>query len=549
MRAVQQIALAIGITVAGVSLAQQTGQLPLISGQLRDQDVLVVYDSRITTSRDVAEYYAGSAKVPGGAGSFPGIHPGLRVLDLASTGAAATAPGNITYANFITRLRDPLRTYLTGTGLTTRVRCIVLCKGLPHRIEDTDAANCGDFVGANATDFPAQFNGSDANCASVDSELCLLWQNLETGEAGGAADSKSDGAVVNPYWKAQQPIGNFTTANMLAPKTFLVSGTGPVWQLGGSGAARLTAGDIYLVCRLDGHTVEQVRGMIDRAQGFIYNTATNAVILDESNGNNTVSPANNGEFDNFNSSMSLLYDSDDYDQVLAQMTLTDKRFLPANIRHNNAPNSTGFFIGPRVDWQPNLGIIVSNPVALLATYGSNHEGSFPNTNALVSGRMIFADSFNYPNGAIFNTIESWNGRDFGGLGLLGFQQQEQAADFIAAGGTFALANVWEPLADSVPDNRYLALNFLLGNLSWGEAAYTAIPGLSWMQIVLGDPLARPLRSSENIDGNGRVNIDDLYAYEASPVDINRSGAADAADRAVMLRVLRYNERPDVANRR
>jgi hypothetical protein len=289
--------------------------------------------------------------------------------------------------------------------------------------------------------------------------------------------------------------------------------------------------------------------MIDRAQGFIYNTETNAVILDESNGTNTVSPANNGEFDNFNSSMSALYDSDDYDQVLAQMTLTDKRFLPANIRHNNLPNSTGFFIGPRVDWQPNLGIIVSNPVALLATYGSNHEGSFPNTNALVSGRMIFADSFNYPNGAIFNTIESWNGRDFGGLGLLGFQQQEQAADFIAAGGTFALANVWEPLADSVPDNRYLALNFLLGNLSWAEAAYTAIPGLSWMQIVLGDPLARPSRSSENIDANGRMNIDDLYAYEASPVDINRSGAADAADRAVMLRVLRYNERPDVANRR
>jgi hypothetical protein len=70
-----------------------------------------------------------------------------------------------------------------------------------------------------------------------------------------------------------------------------------------------------------------------------------------------------------------------------------------------------------------------------------------------------------------------------------------------------------------------------------------------MQIVLGDPLARPSRSSENIDANGRVNIDDLYAYEATPVDINRSGAADAADRAVMLRVLRYNERPDVANRR
>ncbi|MFZ4576611.1 MAG: hypothetical protein ACOYN0_19695, partial [Phycisphaerales bacterium] len=438
-----------------------------------------------------------------------------------------------------------LRSHLTATGLATQVRCLVLCKGLPHRVEDTDAPNCGDFVGANATDFPAQFNESDATCASVDSELTVLWQNIETGEAGGPADSKTDGAIVNPYWKATQPIGNFTTANILTAKTFAASGTGPVWILSGSGANRLTAGDMYLVCRLDGHTVAQVRAMIDRAARFMYNTATNAVILDESIGDNTVSPANNGEFDNSSSSMSSLYDSDDYDQVLAQMTLSDKRFLPANIRHNNAPNSTGFFIGPRLDWQPNLGIIVSNPVALLATYGSNHQLTFPQTNAGVSARMIFAESFNYPDGAIFNTIESWNGRDFGGLGQLGFQQQEQAADFIAAGGTFAIGNVWEPLADSVPDNRYIALNFLLGNLSWAEAAWSSIPGLSWMQIVIGDPLARPMRSSENIDGNARINIDDLYAYDRAPVDINRSGTADAADRAILMRVLRYNERPDI----
>jgi len=186
---------------------------------------------------------------------------------------------------------------------------------------------------------------------------------------------------------------------------------------------------------------------------------------------------------------------------------------------------------------------------LLATYGSNHEGTFPNTVDLVSARMIFADSFNYPAGAIFNTIESWNGRDFGGLGLLGFQMQEQAADFIAAGGTFAMANAWEPLADSVPDNRYIVQNFVLGNLTWAEAAWTSIPALSWMQMVLGDPLARAQRSSEDIDGNGRVDIDDLYAFERAPVDINRSGVADAADRAVLMRVLRYNERPDIQNRR
>jgi hypothetical protein len=545
----KQLCAFISACVSAGAFAQQTGVLPQAFSGLRDQDVLVIYDSRIADSRAVAEFYAGSAKVPGGSGGLVGRYPGLRTLDLASTGAAASTPGNITYSDFVSKIRNPIRTHLTNTGSTTRVRCFVLTKGLPHRIQDTNAANCGDFTGSNATDFPAQFDASDANCASVDSELTLLWQNLDSGEVGGAADSKSDGAVLNPYWKSNQPLLNFTTANMLATKTLTASSGGPVWVSNVSGAARLTAGDIYLVTRLDGHTVQHVRDMITRADGFMYNVNTDAVILDESNGVNTINTPNNGEFDNYNPAMAPLYDSDDYEQVLTQMTVTDKRFATANILHNNAPNSTGFYIGPRVNWQAGLGIRVNNPVVLLATYGSNHEGTFPNTVDLISARMIFADSFNYPAGAIFNTIESWNGRDFGGLGLLGFQMQEQAADFIAAGGTFALANAWEPLADSVPDNRYIVQNFVLGNLTWAEAAWTSIPALSWMQMVLGDPLARAQRSSEDVDGNGRVDIDDLYAFERAPVDINRSGVADSADRAVLMRVLRYNEKPDVQNRR
>jgi len=540
------MALAAGVLAAGSAFAQ-----PAVgtAGPLRDEQVLVVYDSRtlvggVPVSLRVAEHYVGSVKVPGGVGGKPGKYANLRVLDLATTGAAATVPGNISAVDFQTRLRTPLRTYLTTNSLTRVVRCLVLCKGLPHRLQDTDAANTGDFVGDNPTDFPAEFSARDVTCASVDTELMLLWQDLTTGEAGGAADSRSDGVILNPYWKSQTPINNFTTANILTAKVFNATGNGPMWTLAGSGATRLTAGDIYLVSRLDGHSVADVEAMIDRSQSIITNVDTATVLLDEGVGQNIINPANNGEFDNNSSSMFALYDSDDYEQVVALMATTDRRFLPANILQNNTPDRPGFYVGTRLNWTAGQGILISNPVVLLATYGSNHQGNFPSTTGGVSARMIFADSFNYAPGAIFNTIESWNGRDFGGLGQLAFQQQEQAADFITAGGTFALCNAWEPTADSVPDNRYLAINFLLGNLSWAEAAWSSVPALSWSQFVIGDPLAKFGRSSEDVNTDGRFSIEDLQAWEASPTDINRSGSADSADRAILVRLLRLVERFD-----
>ena len=101
----------------------------------------------------------------------------------------------------------------------------------------------------------------------------------------------------------------------------------------------------------------------------------------------------------------------------------------------------------------------------------------------------------------------------------------------------------------MPDNEFLVTNYLLGNLSWAEAAWTSIPCLSWAHIVLGDPLARASRTSEDVDGNGRVNVGDLYAWTVSPTDIDRSGAADAADRLLLMKTVRFYERSDMENRR
>ena len=79
------------------------------------------------------------------------------------------------------------------------------------------------------------------------------------------------------------------------------------------------------------------------------------------------------------------------------------------------------------------------------------------------------------------------------------------------------------------DNEQLCRNFFLGNMTWAEGAYTALPALSWQQVVIGDPLARPRRDREDVNASGRVTIDDLYGWQQTPVDLNNSGIADSTD--------------------
>jgi hypothetical protein len=93
--------------------------------------------------------------------------------------------------------------------------------------------------------------------------------------------------------------------------------------------------------------------------------------------------------------------------------------------------------------------------------------------------------------------------------------------------------VWEPLAEHIPDNEGLVRRFVLGQQSWAEAAWSSIPVISWMHVVVGDPLARAARSTEDLDQNGRVDVEDLYRWYAQPVDVNGDGQATALDAALI----------------
>lgn len=531
---------------AALGLALATG---VARAQLTPSQVLVVYDSRIADSLDVAEYYAGSAKVPGGVGTYAGKRPGVRVLNLNSLGVPATAPGNIDYASFDARLRNPIRSYLIANDLVGKVRCLVLTKGLPHRLLDTDNPLVGDNP-ANASSETSP--GGDYTAASVDSELTLLYQDLDTGEAGGNADSKADGMVLNPYWKSSQSISHYNSDYATIQKTWTnVNTTGPIWSTSTATipSRRLLPGDLVLVSRLDAPTTQVVHDMIDRAQHVVADVDAVAILFDKDP---------NG-YDNISAPFSQLYAGNDYDLSRNAVT-ADGRFLTvasptvpgAGVNYNAASGADNFYVGPLLSWAAGAGPIVSQPVLLLATYGANHTG-IPLTTGGTAAWTIYATSFNYAPGAIFNTIESYNGRDFGGLGIGGTPQQ-QASSFLASGGTFALGNAWEPFANSVPDNLYLTQNFVLGGLTWGEAAWSSVPALSWMQIVLGDPLARLDRSSEDLTSDGAVDLEDLVRWEqlapgSAARNLNRDASDNTTDRNLIVRTLRQGERASLVGGR
>jgi hypothetical protein len=525
----------------------------MAAAQLGPGQVLLVYDSRSSDSKLVAEHYAGSARVPGGIGGIKGKYP-VTVLDLASTGVPLSPVGNITYANFVSNIRTPIRSYLTANALQKRIRVIVTTKGMPHRIQDTDLPNAGD----NPNDQANELNASDATCASVDSELTLLYQNLNTGENGNAGDSKSDGCVANPFWKSTLPLAAYPTTNIIAQKTFSrPTGfpAGILWTIAGSGASKLTAGDIYLVSRLDGKTVADVKAMIDRGGNIVINTNTASMVFDEANStiaSNGVADAtsDNGEWDNDSLSAGILWAGDDFEKT-RDLVQADGRYLPAKIRYNAASGVSNFIVGPLINYQ-GQGILVSDPVIFLSSWGSNcgAQATQPQTAAGVNAGQNYTKSFNLARGACFTSVESYNARDFGGYGSWfgGWGPQAQISDFIEAGGTFAVGNCWEPFTFGLPDNEWIVRNFYLGNMTWVEAAWSAIPCLSWQTIVVGDPLATVQRTCEDVNNDGKVDIEDVIRWEQNPTDINRDGLANATDKLMIETSARWTENSFIRDR-
>jgi hypothetical protein len=299
-------------------------------------------------------------------------------------------------------------------------------------------------------------------------------------------DSKSDNMIDNPYHRSSVPIDLYGRTAITTAKT-LTNRSDFVWVLGGVGASRLGPGDIYLVTRVDGTTLADAQASITRAQNIRVDRTGVRIILDEYD----LTVADDLDDDPLFTSSDPFLAGDDYEETRDQLSAAGW-----NVRYD----ATFDFIH---------GTEETVPLIAYASYGENHDLSGAGENP--PGNATYIESFTFAQGAIFNTAESYNGRALNGLGtLFGL---EQVADFLSAGGTFAVGHVFEPFTFTLPDNEFLFVHMLDRGRTWAEAAYASLPALSWQHLVVGDPLGR-IRILGDLDDNGDVNLTDYSLFEA-----------------------------------
>ena len=472
--------------------------VPNAQGGITESQTLVVYNSASSDGTALKNAYLTA-------------YPGIGASNVVDLNDSSLLTANLTIADFNSKVRNPIRSHLSASGFPQPgdIIAIVLIRPMPHRILDSDNALVGDNPSAAVT----EINAGDITYASVDSELVLLWQNLSSGEAGGQMDSFADNMIQNPYHTSASAIDAFSRNFITVGKSFAnFSNVG--WAVTGSGSARLTPGDMYLVCRIDGNSQTDALNLIARAQEITVNRATTHVILDEFD----VTVGDELDDDPF-----FIDPGDDYEDTESILSANGW-----NVRYDDTFDFIESSEEPR-------------PLIAYASYGENHSNEGAGANPPGSGTYI--NNFNFARGAIFNTIESYNARALNGLGTL--FSQEQIADFVAAGGTFAVGNVFEPFSVSQPDNEFLMTRMLVNQRTWAEAAYASLPFLSWQSVVLGDPLAR-FETIVDIEGDCNADISvDLADYNSfatclaqSPTglglacecfDFNADTAVDLAD--------------------
>lgn len=461
-------------------------------GALSEEQVLILYNSANADSQAVRDLYLAA-------------RPDVLEFDLNDT---SLAPGNITRSEYLAKIRDPLRDHLNNGGSGPRseqVIAIVTTRGLPARVR---------APGSGASEF--QLNSS---FASLESELALLQQDLEA--AGNAAlPFRYSGIIDNPYHRiVDTGIDTFDRDQVETQRPFGFISVG-AWNING-----LTPGDLYLVCRLDSApsddatALENISAMIDRAQGQTLSSCEAQAFFDEY-------PAGDGCAQLDSAGLGGAFPGGD-DFSAAAGLLESAGF---NVTHDE---TFEFFEGPEVPDQ-------ETPLILLATYGENHKIGGCGQNP--TGQGVYVQTYEniHPAGSFFS-VESFNGNSL--IDGTGRGNQGQVLDWIAQGGTFTVGHVAEPFTFSIPDVATFAENFYIHGLSFAEAAYSSLPGLSWQNAPVGDPLATvniTTSSGPDIDGNGVVDARDLaellgnWGASNCRADVNGDGEVNATDLGILL---------------
>ena len=304
-------------------------------------------------------------------------------------------------AVFDAQIQAPIATWLKQHAAQDRILYIVLTKGIPLRVKGS--------------------SGRDGTVASVDSELTLLYRRL----AGGTPPVA--GLLDNPYFLGRTPVAQ--------AKTFSHQ-----------------VSDLYLVTRLDGYTVEDVRGLIDRGAAPV---REGRILLDQNAGLDD--PVGNQWLRAAADTLTTIGFGDRVVSETTEQVLSGEK------------NVLGYY-----SWGSNDRAI------------TRRRFEFGFVPGAIAGMFVSSDgrTFNEPPASW--TIGTWNDKTTYFAG----SPQSLAGDLIREGVTGVAAHVAEPYLDGTIRPDILFPAYLTG-FNLAESFYLAMRYVSWETVVVGDPLCAP----------------------------------------------------------
>jgi uncharacterized protein (TIGR03790 family) len=305
-------------------------------------------------------------------------------------------------AVYESQIERPIATWLTAHAAQDRVLYLVLTKDIPLRI--------------------AGSSGATGTSASVDSELTLIYRKLSTNRAAVG------GSVENPYFAGDRPIAE---AKPFSHQTQ----------------------DIYLVARLDGYTVADVKALIDRGSA----PSTEGRVLLDGRLEQTQSPGNRWLV-KANETLNKLPGWSD--RIVLDLT--------SKALHDES-DVFGYF-----SWGSND-----------RTLGTRH----PNirfTPGAIGGEFVSADARTFQ-----EPPATWqvNRTDM----LYRGSHQSLIGDLIRDGITGVGGSVAE-LSISAAIRPDILFPAYVSGFNLVESYYLAVPKLGWQTVVVGDPLCAPFRT-------------------------------------------------------
>ncbi|MBV6418876.1 MAG: hypothetical protein DAHOPDDO_00086 [Ignavibacteriaceae bacterium] len=337
-------------------------------------------------------------------------------------------------------------TIVNGDTLKNIIRFIVLCKGIPFRINPR-WGNTGFSRNTNV---------------SVDRLLCFVGETIYDEDAlinkyfyFNPKDWWQEGyQLQNPYYNVDP---NFSMNHNFVPNHY--KGTYTIDTLGGE-TRNVTLS--YLVSHLDAPFLDTVKSMIDRS----------------------IAAINSSSFDWFI----------DSDPVACLGTGFLKAYNTKNVF--DVLGITNYFID---DSETIYTSYNNKPIMSYSSNGTwTTDGpySWPNCQnfAFDSNYIQSQLSFAYAPGAIFNTAESFNGNTLGTWPIIRRENnlQGQIAEFIFKGGTVGVGQAEHGTyggGGRIIDNSIMLPSYAMG-YTFIEAAYMGMSHLTDERVFIGDPLTR-----------------------------------------------------------